>query len=257
MQRADSLEKALMLGKIEGRRRRGRQRMRWLDGITDSMDMGLGGLQEFPLEVRPSSIAPNPVAPERPQGSPASSSVWREDPGLLSRPCRKRRPSARDDGGVSWVSSGCCAHGGFHTRHDEDLREPFVWHQGIQVSMRMARGSTSLLSRYDTGIGPQDTLLQGSHRQSLVLCQWGNELGSSCCHTWFFSSCGGILELRRGSQPSPWVGPGKPNLPLGLRGNAGGGARVTAGPKSLENPMDRGAWEATVHGVAQSQTRLK
>ena len=46
MGRADSFEKTLMLGKIEGRRRRGRQRIRWLDGITDSMDMGLGGLQE-------------------------------------------------------------------------------------------------------------------------------------------------------------------------------------------------------------------
>ena len=44
MQRVDSLEKTLMLGKIEGRRRRGRQRIRWLDGITDSMDTGLGGL---------------------------------------------------------------------------------------------------------------------------------------------------------------------------------------------------------------------
>ena len=45
MRRADSLEKTLMLGKIEGRRRRGQQRMRWLDGVTDSMDTGLGGLQ--------------------------------------------------------------------------------------------------------------------------------------------------------------------------------------------------------------------
>ena len=50
MQRADSLEKTLMLGKIEGRRRRGQQRIRWLDAITDSMDLGLGGLPELVID---------------------------------------------------------------------------------------------------------------------------------------------------------------------------------------------------------------
>ena len=50
MRRADSLEKTLMLGKIEGKKRRGQQRMRWLDGVTDSIDMGLGGLRKLVVD---------------------------------------------------------------------------------------------------------------------------------------------------------------------------------------------------------------
>ena len=103
-----------------------------------------------------------------PKGSQASCGVLREDSGLLPRPCRKRRASSRDDGGTSWLFSSCGASVGFLTRFDGELREPLLWRQGSQVSIRVARGSMALLSSHGRGIGPQEALKNDSQGLSPV-----------------------------------------------------------------------------------------
>ena len=113
----------------------------------------------------PSRDADILVPPEWPQGSPASSSILREDPGLLSRPCRKRRPSAREDWGVSGVSSSCGARGVFLPRHDEDLREPLVRRQGSPFFHSSCQGELG---------GNCSRVTAGQNRPHLGLCPGPN-----------------------------------------------------------------------------------
>ena len=135
--------------------------------LTRGVRPRLDGKQRTPLSSRVATgYLLEPI--EWPKGCEASCGVWREYSALLYKPCRKRRPSSPNDWGVSWVFSSCGACVGFLTRYDRELSEPLVWCQGSQVSMRMANGSTSLLSSHGRGIRSQDALRKESQGLSRV-----------------------------------------------------------------------------------------
>src|SRR5574341_1389212 len=94
--------------------------------------------------------------------------VWREAARLVSRPCRRRRPSSLDDGGISGLFSSGGPSVRFLTRYDGEVREPLVGRQGSRVSMRVARGSASLLPSHGRGIWPRDALKEVSRGLSRV-----------------------------------------------------------------------------------------
>ena len=87
---------------------------------------------------------------------------------LVSRPCRRRRPSSLDDGGISGLFSSGGPSVRFLTRYDGEVSEPLVGRQGSRVSMRVARGSASLLPSHGRGIWPQDVLKKVSRGLSRV-----------------------------------------------------------------------------------------